>query len=143
MDIKDIVKTHIEVLSELNSLLDYEKEILIKDDAEELPGIIEKKKLIAQKIAFIEKKRQEIYGIKTAEELSTEGIIGKSQVMELKKLAEDIKEKNETNLILTRQSIYYIRMITSALNPNQRVVTYGNNGSIDDGTQTSVFNRKI
>lgn len=143
MDINDIVTTHIEVLSELNSLLDYEKEILIKDDADELPGIIEKKKLIAQKIAFVEKKRQEIYGAKTAEELSSEGVIGKSQVNKLKKLAEDIKEKNDTNLILTRQSIYYIRMITSALNPNQRVVTYGSTGSIDDGTQTSVFNRKI
>lgn len=143
MDINDIVTTHIEVLSELNSLLDYEKEILIKDDADELPGIIEKKKLIAQKIAFVEKKRQEIYGAKTAEELSSEGVISKSQVNKLKKLAEDIKEKNDTNLILTRQSIYYIRMITSALNPNQRVVTYGSTGSIDDGTQTSVFNRKI
>lgn len=143
MDIKDIVNTHIEVLSELNSLLDHEKEILIKDEANELPGIIEKKKLISQKIAFVEKKRQEIYGTKTAEELVVDGVIGKSLVEKLKKLTEDIKEKNETNLILTRQSIYYIRMITSALNPNQKVVTYGNNGSIDDGTSRSVFNRKI
>lgn len=143
MDINDVVATHIEVLSELNTLLDYEKEVLIKDDAEELPGIIEKKKLISQKIAFIEKKRQEIYGSKTAEELSNEGVIGQGQVIKLKKLAEDIKEKNETNLILTRQSIYYIRMITSALNPNQRVVTYGSSGSIDDGTSRSVFNKKI
>ncbi len=143
MDISDIVKTHIEVLSELNTLLDYEKEVLTKDDAHELPGIIEKKKLITQKIAFVEKKRQEIYGTKTAEELSSDGIIDHSKVDELKKLTDDIREKNETNLILTRQSIYYIRMITSALNPNQRVVTYGNSGSIDDGVSSSVFNRKI
>lgn len=143
MDIKDIVSTHIEVLSELNALLDYEKEVLIKDDAKELQGILDKKKLITQKIAFIEKKRQEIYGEKTAEELVVDGLIGQSKVDELKKLTEDIKEKNETNLILTRQSIYYIRMITSALNPNQRVVTYGNNGSIDDGKSRSVFNRTI
>lgn len=143
MDINDIVNTHIDVLSELNSLLDYEKEVLIKDEANELPGIIDKKKLIAQKIAFVEKKRQEIYGTKTAEELVIDGIINHSQVDKLKRLTEDIKEKNDTNLILTRQSIYYIRMITSALNPNQRVVTYGNSGSIDDGTSSSVFNRKI
>jgi flagellar biosynthesis/type III secretory pathway chaperone len=143
MDINDIVKTHIEVLSELKSLLDYEKEVLIKDEAHELSGIIEKKKLISQKIAFVEKKRHEIYGTKTAEELLSDGVIGHKQVDKLKKLTDDIKEKNDTNLILTRQSIYYIRMITSALNPNQRVVTYGNNGSIDDGVSSSVFNRKI
>lgn len=143
MDINDIVNTHIDVLSELNALLDYEKEILIKDEANELPNIIEKKKLISQKIAFVEKKRQEIYGSKTAEELIVDGVIGQSSVDRLKKLTDDIKEKNETNLILTRQSIYYIRMITSALNPNQRVVTYGNSGNIDDGESRSVFNRKI
>jgi flagellar biosynthesis/type III secretory pathway chaperone len=143
MDINDIVNTHIEVLSELNTLLDYEKEVLIKDEANELSNIIEKKKLITQKIAFVEKKRQEIYGAKTAQELASEGVIKNGQVDKLKKLTEDIKEKNDTNLILTRQSIYYIRMITSALNPNQRVVTYGNNGSIDDATSRSVFNRKI
>lgn len=143
MDINDIVNTHIEVLSELNTLLDYEKEVLIKDEATELSNILEKKKLITQKIAFVEKKRQEIYGAKTAQELAVEGVIKKGQVEKLKKLTEDIREKNDTNLILTRQSIYYIRMITSALNPNQRVVTYGNNGSIDDATSRSVFNRKI
>lgn len=143
MDINDIVNTQIEVLSELNSLLDREKEILIKDEANELHNIVEKKKLISQKIAFIEKKRQEIYGAKTAEELAMDGVIGKSLVDKLKKLTEDIKEKNETNLILTRQSIYYIRMITSALNPNPRVVTYGNSGNIDDETSSSVFSRKI
>lgn len=143
MDINDIVNTHIEVLSELNTLLDYEKEVLIKDEATELSNILEKKKLITQKIAFVEKKRQEIYGAKTAQELASEGVIKNGQVDKLKKLTEDIREKNDTNLILTRQSIYYIRMITSALNPNQRVVTYGNNGSIDDATSRSVFNRKI
>lgn len=143
MDIKDILNTHIEILSELNTLLDYEKEVLIKDEAHELSGIIEKKKLITQKIAFVEKKRQEIYGTKTAEELVSDGVIGHNQVDKLKKLTDDIKEKNDTNLILTRQSIYYIRMISSALNPNQRVVTYGNSGNIDDGVSSSVFNRKI
>lgn len=143
MDINDIVNTHIEVLSELNALLDYEKEVLIKDEADELPSIIEKKKLITQKIAFVERSRQEIYGTKTAEDLVIDGVIGQNSINKLRKLTEDIKEKNETNMILTRQSIYYIRMITSALNPNQRVVTYGNNGSIDDGASRSVFNRKI
>lgn len=143
MDINDIIITQLGVLEELNSLLDYEKEILIQDKAEELSSIIEKKKLISQKIAFIEKKRQEIYGTTTADELAQKGLISQNKVNKLKKLAEDIKEKNETNLILTRQSLYYIRLITSALNPNPRVVTYGNQGKIDDGTSSGVFNKKI
>lgn len=143
MEIGDIIRTHMEVLSELNTLLDYEKEVLIKDDAKELYGILDKKKLITQKIAFIEKKRQEMYGEKTAQELADDGLISKGKVDELIKLTEDIKEKNETNLILTRQSIYYIKMITQAITPNQRVVTYGNNGSLEDGKSKNVFSTTV
>lgn len=143
MDIKDIVQAQIIVLSELNSLLDTEKEILINDKASDLPGILDEKKLIAQKISLLEKKRNELYGEKKAEELVEAGFLDKAAFDTLKKLTDDINEKNDTNLILTRQSINYIRMITSAINPSQKIMTYGNNGKIDDGVSSSVFNKKI
>jgi flagellar biosynthesis/type III secretory pathway chaperone len=130
MDIKDIINAQTNVLEELNILLDTEKEILIKDRASELTEILDKKKAIAQKISLLERKRQELYGEKKADELVEIGLLTKSSVDKLKKLTEDIKEKNEVNLILTRQSINYIRMITSALNPSQKIVTYGNNGKV-------------
>jgi flagellar biosynthesis/type III secretory pathway chaperone len=142
MDIRDIINAHLEVLKELNELLDYEKEVLIKDRASELPQILEKKKLIAQKISFIEKKRNELTGTKKADELITAGLLTQKLVDEVKKLTETVQEKSEVNLILTRQSIYYIRMITSALNPAVKVPTYGSSGSLDDGASVNVFTTK-
>lgn len=143
MDIKDIIKQQYEALSELNILLDCEKEILIKDKASELSELIEKKREIAKKIAGIEKTRQELYRDKKAEDFVNEGLIENSDIEKLKKLADTIKEKEEVNLVLTRQSINYIRLITSALNPNQRVVTYGNSGKIDDNTTSSLFTTRV
>lgn len=142
MEIRDIMSAQEVVLKNLNELLDYEKEVLIKDRALELQEIIEKKKDCAKKISLLEKKRQELIGDRKAEDLVKEGLITQGQVDRLRKLSEDAKEKGEVNLMLTRQSIYYIRMITSALNPTQRVMTYGNAGKLDDGKSESVFNTK-
>lgn len=142
MEVKDIMAAQEVVLKNLNELLDYEKEVLIKDRALELQEIIEKKKDCAKKISLLEKKRQELTGDRKAEDLVKEGLITQGQVDRLRKLSEDAKEKGEVNLMLTRQSIYYIRMITSALNPTQRVMTYGNAGKLDDGKSESVFNTK-
>jgi flagellar biosynthesis/type III secretory pathway chaperone len=143
MNIKDIISLETQILIELNEILDHEKEVLIKDSANELPEIVEKKKLIAKKISLLETNRQEVFGSKKAEEFVAEGLLDKTQIDELKKLTDVIKEKNETNLILTKQSIGYIRMITSALNPNQKVVTYGNSGKIGDGTSSGLFTTKV
>jgi flagellar biosynthesis/type III secretory pathway chaperone len=143
MDIKDIISLESQILSELSEILDKEKEVLIKDNASEIPEIVEKKKMISKKITLLETKRQEIYGNKTADDFVAEGLLDKTQVDELKKLTNSIKEKNETNLVLTKQSIGYIRMITNALNPNQKVVTYGNSGKIGDGTSSGLFTTKV
>lgn len=142
MEIRDIMSAQEVVLKNLNELLDYEKEVLIKDRASELQEIIEKKKDCAKKISLLEKKRQELIGDRKADDMVKEGLITQGQVDRLRKLSEDAKEKGEVNLMLTRQSIYYIRMITSALNPTQRVMTYGNAGKLDDGKSESVFNTK-
>lgn len=143
MDIKDIIGFESQILLELSEILDKEKEVLIKDKANELPELVEQKKLIAKKISLLENKRQELYGSKKVDEFVVEGIISREKAEELKKLTEDIKEKNETNLMLTKQSIGYIRTITNALNPNQKVVTYGNSGKIGDGTSSNLFTTKV
>jgi flagellar biosynthesis/type III secretory pathway chaperone len=143
MDIRDILNYEVETLSELDELLDIEREVLINDRANELAELIEKKKLIAKKISLLEKKRQELYGDKAAEEFVNEGILDRELFNKIKKLTDIVKEKSETNLILTKQSIGYIRMVTSALNPNQKVVTYGNSGKIGDGTSQGLFTTTV
>jgi flagellar biosynthesis/type III secretory pathway chaperone len=142
MELREILKYQIETLEELDSLLDFERSILISDRAGELPGLLEKKRLIAQKLSLLERKRLELSKGKNAEQLSNEGLIASSQVEGLIEIVNRIKEKEETNLILTRQSINYIRMITSALNPAQRVVTYGNSGKARDNASAGLFTTK-
>lgn len=142
MDIKDLMTAEEKVLTELNDILDYEREVLIKDRGAELKKIIQKKTELAKKISIIEAKRQETYKNKKASELIDEGLVNKELIERLKKLSMDAKEKGEVNLILTRQSIYYIRMITSALNPTPRVMTYGNSGEMDDKTSSNIFNTR-
>jgi flagellar biosynthesis/type III secretory pathway chaperone len=143
MELKEVLNYQIDVLSELNELLDFEKDVLIKDKASELLEIIEKKKLIAKKISLLEKKRQELCGDKTSSQLIKEGLLEKVQVDKLKNLTDTIKEKGETNLALTKQSLSYIRMINSALNPNQKVVTYGNKGQIGDKSFSGLFTTTV
>lgn len=142
MDLKDLISAEEKVLIELNELLDYEREVLIKDQGAKLKEIVQKKTELAKKISIIEAKRQEVYGNKKASELVNDGLINKEQVERLKKLSLDAKEKGEVNLILTRQSIYYIRMITSALNPTPKVITYKNSGEMDDKTSSNIFNTR-
>lgn len=142
MDIREILNYQIEALRELEELLDFEKDILIRDKAVEIPGIVEKKKVIAQKLSLLEKKRISLSGSRKADELSAEGMIEMEQVEALVKLADAIKEKEDTNYILTKQSINYIRLITSALNPGQKVVTYGSSGKAQDNTSAGLFTTK-
>lgn len=143
MDIGVIVKSQIELMRELSSLMDVEKEVLVKDKGFELEQIIEKKKEIAQKIAYYERERLNTYSSEKASELVAKGILKQEDIDEMKKLAALIKEKNETNMILTRQSINYIRMIRNVLNPQPKVVTYGNNGRVGENKYIGGFNRKI
>lgn len=143
MNINDIVNAEINVLTELDNLLDEEKIVLVKNDAKELPEIIEKKKLIAKKISILEIERKKIYGEKKGEELVEEGIFNKELFNKLKKLSFSVKEKGETNFILTKQSLSYIKVITSALAPPKRIVTYGNNGKLDDNLDRSAFTTKV
>lgn len=143
MEIHEIIKNELEVLKELNDLLDLEKEVLIKDRASELPGIVDRKKELSKKIVEIEKIRLDIYKDKTAEDFVNEGKLSKDDFEALKSLVSIIKEKEETNLLLTKQSLNYIRLITSALNPNPRVVTYSSSGKVDDSKAVNIFTQKI
>lgn len=143
MNINEILTSQIAVIKDLSKLLDYEKEVLKKDLASELPSIVEQKKEFARKIAVLEKNRQTLYGNKTADEMVSEGIADKEKVEELRELINIVKEKDETNLALTKQSLNYIRMITFALNPNNKNVVYKNNGAVGDTASTGIFTTTV
>lgn len=130
MNISDIINSQIEAMSELNLILDQEKEILIKDNASELQAIMDKKKSVAIRISQLERARQNINKEKKAEEYVNEGLLEGEKLQKLIELSDSVQQKNDINLLLTRQSINYIRAVTFALNPSPKNFTYGNNGKI-------------
>ena len=143
MTLKEIVNKLSDNLREMNETLDKEKEILMKDKASELSDIIEKKKFLAKNIAVLENERQKQFGNKKVEELISEKIIDRKDIDDLKENIKTIKEKNELNMMLTKQSLNYIRVIKNAINPNQPVVTYKTNGKIDDSSRPGIFNTTV
>lgn len=143
MDIVDLTRAQMRLLKDLNEVLDKEKDILIHDRCEELQSVIDAKKDISYKLSLIEEKRQQLYpGIK-ADSFVKKGILDKEAVRELKSLAMDAKKKSDTNMALTRQSLNYIRAITTALDTRHKTVTYGNTGRIEDDSSASLFSQKI
>lgn len=142
MNINEIIEKQMVVLKRLDSLLDAEKEILIKEKASEIPNITEAKKLIAREIAVIENSRIKLYGENKAEDLVVEGLLRKETLDELIDLVQVIQGKQETNMALTKQSLYYIRTIVNSISPVQPNVTYGSNGQVGDIKTTNIFTTK-
>jgi len=142
MEAKDIIFKLIDTLNEYNSLLDIEKEALIKDDGKTIAKLLEKKKEIALTLSYLEKKRQEVLNQKSLDDLVNEKIISKDAAKELKDIVNIIKEKNETNIILTKQSLSYIRMMNNLLSPSQNVI-YQKSGKVDSKPQSNIFNATI
>lgn len=143
MDIVALTEAQKLLLEELDKLLDKEKDVLINDRCEELQAIIDAKSEISQKLSIVETKRQELYPGVKAESFVKEGILNEETVKDLKALAISVKEKSDVNMALTRQSLNYIRAITSALDTRHKTLTYGNTGKLGDDSSASLFSQKI
>lgn len=143
MTIKEILIKLLDNLKEMSAALDSEKEILMKDEASKLSSIVDKKKELARNIALLENERQKQFGNIKAEELISKKLIDKKDIDELKELIKDIKEKNELNMMLTKQSLNYIRVVKNAINPYPPVVTYKTDGKVDDSSRSGIFNTTV
>jgi len=143
MDIVALTEAQKLLLKELDKLLDKEKDILINDRCEELQAIIDEKADLSQKLSIVEAKRQELYPNVKAESFVKEGILKEETLKELKSLAITVKEKSDVNLALTRQSLNYIKAITSALDTRHKTLTYGSTGKLGDDNSASLFSQKI
>lgn len=143
MDIVALTEAQKLLLEELDKLLDKEKDVLINDRCEELQAIIDAKSEISQKLSIVETKRQELYPGVKSESFVKEGILNEETVKDLKALAISVKEKSDVNMALTRQSLNYIRAITSALDTRHKTLTYGNTGKLGDDSSASLFSQKI
>jgi flagellar biosynthesis/type III secretory pathway chaperone len=143
MDIVALTEAQRLLLEELNKLLDKEKDILIHDRCDELLSIIDAKADLSHKLSIVEEKRQKLYPGKKAESFIKEGTLDEKTLKDLKLLAISAKEKSDVNMALTRQSLNYIKAITSALDTRQKTLTYGNTGKLEDDSSASLFSQKI
>lgn len=140
--IKEILTSELNILKNFEVILEDERKILLNNEASKLPLIIEEKKNLALELSKLERKRKEICGNKTANDLISEGIVEEKLVEEIIKITEAVKEKNELNLLLTKQSLAYIKMYTNLLSNENKIVTYKGTGKVDESLQ-SIFNRTI
>ncbi|WP_291964916.1 flagellar protein FlgN [Caloramator sp.] len=140
--IKEILTSELNILKNFEILLEDERKILLNNEASKLPTIIEEKKNLALELSKLERKRKEICGNKTANDLISEGIIEQELIEEIIKLTETVKEKNELNSLLTKQSLAYIKMYTNILSNENKIVTYKGTGKVDESLQ-SIFNTTI
>ncbi len=140
MNIEEILSNQLVILKQLDEILEQEKEVLISNEGQRLIEIVEKKTELVETLETIEKHRVEIYGHTKIDEiktpLNTKGhvlLLGK----ELKTIHQSIKEKQEINFILTKQSIAYqntlFEIIQNQMKRSGNV--YGRDGKIDQQTQ--------
>lgn len=142
MDIKELFLEFINLFLKLTEILDKEKEALIKDEGEVIAALLETKKDIALKINKLEGERRKLLKDKKIDELIKQGLITEDLARDFERLALEVKEKNETNLVLTKQSLSYIRMMNNILSPNKSV-TYNPTGEINANQSYNIFNATV
>ncbi|WP_040683742.1 flagellar protein FlgN [Thermobrachium celere] len=140
--IKEIIIQQINMLNEVNKLLDIEIDVLKKDEASKLVNIVEEKKKLMLELSKLEKKRRELCSDKGSDELISEGLISADLIDQLKAITYEVKEKNELCLLLTKQSLGYIKMFNNMLSQGNRVVTYKDTGKLNENVN-SIFTTKI
>lgn len=142
--VNEVYSYLLEAFEELDKILDSEKEALLKNNGEEILKIVDKKTIVIKKISLLEEKRILLTNDMKVKELISKEYVTKDTIDKLKALTKSIQYKNETNGMLTKQSLHYIRAIKFALTPNEnRVTTYGNKGEIGEKTSDSIFSTKL
>lgn len=113
-------------LKELVKVLSEEKNVLIKSDANTLEKIVLKKNELIAKI-------------------STEKSLGVIADEEVRNLGTEIQKLQETNLLLTRQSLAYQEEILKALakNHTSKFNTYSKQGSINSQKEVTLVDQSV
>lgn len=115
------VLTH---LAQLKKILESEKTVLINNDAEKLSGIIQEKE----------------YLMITLSQFSEDDV----EVDELSVLSREVKALQETNLMLTEQSISYTETMLEHIKKSAKQNnTYSKKGTFDDTKKSTLFDQSL
>ena len=148
MNIIDTLCIEKGLLFELLNTLKAEKEMLINDNIEELSKIVKTKEELKTRIEDIEKMRLEKWGSKSLKEVrSTLQGSERDQAQklgeELESLVSLIQEMNDTNDLLIKQSLSYVRSLINIMSP-RKVTVYNTAGQVQDSVPgSSMFNKSV
>jgi PHP family Zn ribbon phosphoesterase len=114
------------ILKELIKVLGDEKQVLIKNDAVALAGIVEKKNGLIGKI-------EEFKGMDFSQDEEIRGLAGQISLLQ------------ETNMLLTKQALGYQEQILKALatNNTSRYNTYSSKGQIYGQKEVSIVDQSV
>lgn len=136
------------LLFELLNTLKAEKEMLINDNIEELSKIVKTKEELKKQIEDIEKIRLEKYDSKSLKEIlptlqGSERDQAQKLGEEMENLVSLIQEINDTNDLLIKQSLSYVRSLINIMSP-RKVTVYNPAGQVQDSVPgSSMFNKSV
>jgi|SRR5690554_4383345 flagellar biosynthesis/type III secretory pathway chaperone len=146
MELITLLNQHNKILESLLACLEKEKQALIQEDAKVLLEIIEEKKQYISALDRLEKKREETWPGMNFTKLKETGLLTpelKEAREKMQALVKSITELQETNQLLTRQSLLYTNKIINMLQGTQKS-TYSATGKIEDSAGSkSILDQSI
>lgn len=148
MSILTILVQEKDLLLEMFDTLNKEKEILINDDIKELEKIIVKKEELKYRIDEVENTRLGLCGDRKLNDI-LEDMDGKEKGnaeelgKEIESIMFKIQEVNNTNGLLIKQSLNYVRAVISAVTPAKPSV-YNLTGRMEESNaSSSILNKSV
>ena len=135
-----LVEKQEKLLRSLETLLKEEKEVLVREDGKRLIELVSLKQKLYEGLKQVESDRKKKWknatlmeAARSMDEKSGKRLIEKGK--EISRIYKKIKELQETNMMLTRQSEAYGRRLMDILQNAVRSssITYGQNGSAARG----------
>lgn len=147
MNIVDKLKEEKELLEELLDILKKEKDALMKDDVVAVDELSKRKLDINEKFMAIEKQRELICNGKALKDIiigldQREKIEAENIKADIEKLVYSISEHNETNNLLIKQTLNYIRAMINIVAPPKASV-YSQTGKVNASASLNFVNRSI
>ncbi len=135
-----LLKEQESILGQLADLLMEEREVLICEDGRRLVELVALKENLQADLESTETRRKENWGDCSLKEMA--GRLDEEKADRLMEIGEvvkshmnEIKELQETNMMLTRQSVAYSQRLMGILQQTVRMsgITYGQNGAVANG----------
>lgn len=125
MELIDFLKKQKELLEDIKNCLEREKQVLIKGEGKNLLEIVKEKQDYISILNAIEKERNQSYPDLNLREMEKQGKLPfdiKKIGNELRSLSEKISILQQTNILLTKQSLQYINTLLFIFQGNEKSI---------------------